>query len=248
MFQFKTKIIESIAKNSQSKIKELERLFDGRVNVYIDFANVRPWSNRLKWNIDIKRLKQFLDSFDNIVSTKFYDGILQGDKISEKMGRLKRKVFKDGFITKSVKIMNHSIDYTSIKSTDTSLLEKFIRKCLLLNYDLKTIEYLNEKFLEMNNKSIFFIEDRKCNFDVEIGRDMFLDYERNNIDTFILWSGDSDFYDPIKQLLADNKNVILFATARRVARELNELEKDGLFIYDINKIRNFICFKRQRNL
>ncbi|MDD4358916.1 MAG: NYN domain-containing protein [Candidatus Pacebacteria bacterium] len=89
------------------------------------------------------------------------------------------------------------------------------------------------------------MEDRKCNFDVEIGRDMLLDYERNNIDTFVLWSGDSDFYEPIKQLLEDKKKVILFATARKVSSELNELKKQGLFIYDIQNIRSFICYKKQ---
>ena len=245
MFKPKTKRIEKISEKHSKCMERLEELFFGNVNIYIDYANVRPWSYRLRWSIDLKRLKQFLDSFDNIQSVKFYDGILQGDKKSEKTGKEKFKIFKDNFKTKPVKIMRHSINYSSIKSTETSLLEQFIRKCLLLNYEIKTVEYLNERFLEMNQRGIYHIEDRKCNFDVEIGRDMFLDYERNDIDTFILWSGDSDFYDPIKQLLKDGKKVILFATSGRVARELNKLQEDGLFIFDIQKIRNFICYKKQ---
>jgi hypothetical protein len=39
--------------------------------------------------------------------------------------------------------------------------------------------------------------------------------------------------------------VVLFATARRVAAELNDLQGDGLIIYDVQKIRNFICWKRE---
>lgn len=39
-----------------------------------------------------------------------------------------------------------------------------------------------------------------------------------------------DFTDPIKTLLNDGKKVILFATAGRVARELNDLVKEGLYI------------------
>ncbi|MFH1890329.1 MAG: NYN domain-containing protein [Candidatus Kuenenbacteria bacterium] len=245
MFNPKTKRIENISKKYSKRIKRLEKLFFGDVNVYVDYANVRPWSRRLGWNIDLKRLKQFLDSFDNIQSIKFYDGILKGDKKSEKTGKEKIKIFKNNFKTKPVKIMKHSIDFSSIRSDETSLLEQFIRRCLLLNYEIKTIEYLNEKFFEMNQKGIYYIEDRKCNFDVEIGRDMFLDYERNTVDTFILWSGDSDFYDPIKQLLEDNKKVVLFATSGRIAKELNKLQEDGLFIFDIQKIRNFICYKKQ---
>lgn len=245
MFKPKTTRINKIASKYPEIIKKLEELLSGNVNVYIDYANVRPWSQKLSWNIDLKRLKQFLKSFDNINSINMYDGILDGDKKSEKEGRKKQKIFKEGFKTKPVKIMRHSVDFSSIKPTETSLLDQFIRRCLLLNYGVKTIEFLNEKFLELNQKGIYYIEDRKCNFDVEIGCDMLLDFERNSVDTFVLWSGDSDFYDPIRQLLQDGKKVILFATVGRVARELNDLKAEGLEIFDIKKIREFICWKKQ---
>lgn len=245
MFNPKTDRIKKIFDVESTVINQLEELLKGRVNVYIDYANVRPWAIRLKWNIEFKRLKQFFDSFDNIKEIKIYDGTLEGDDKSEKSSQLKEAVFKDGFKTKPVKIMKHSIDYTSIKSTATDLLEQFIRKCLMRKYDIETIEFLNLKFKDMNDKGQFFIEDRKCNFDVEIGVDMLMDFERNNIDTYILWSGDSDFYDPLKKLLLEGKTVVLFATARKVSTELNSLRKDGLFIFDIQKIRNYICWKRQ---
>lgn len=41
------------------------------------------------------------------------------------------------------------------------------------------------------------------------------------------------------------KKVILFATARVVSSELNELKSKGLFILDIKKIKDFICWKRE---
>jgi len=178
-------------------------------------------------------------------SIKIYDGTLEGDVQSEKISQQKKDVFKDGFKTKSVKVMRHSIDYTSIKSTATDLLEQFVRKCLIRKYDIETVEYLNLKFKDMNDKGIYFIEDRKCNFDVEIGVDMLMDFEKNNIDTFVLWSGDSDFYDPIKSLLSAGKHVVLFATARKVSVELSSLQTEGLFIFDIQKIRNYICWNGQ---
>jgi len=248
MFKPKTERIKKISARYQNRIKGLEELLPGTVNMYIDYANVRPWASKLSWNIDIKRLKQFLDSFDNIKSVKFYNGKLDGDKVSEKFYRDGVRIFKDDYKTKPVKIIKHSINYSSIKPNSTDLLEQFIRKCLLREYKLETVEHLNRKFEEMNRNGKYFIEDRKCNFDVEIGRDMLLDYERDKIDTFVLWSGDSDFYDPLKQLMDDGKNVILFATARKVASELNKLRGSGLFIYDIQKIRNFICYKKQIEL
>ena len=61
----------------------------------------------------------------------------------------------------------------------------------------------------------------------------------------MLWSGDSDFAGPIEQLLKDGKRVYIFATARRVASELNALVPAGLSIYDIQKIKNFICWNKE---
>lgn len=245
MFVPITNRVRNIASLDAGSVKQLENLLNGNVNVYIDYANVRPWASRLGWNIEFKRLRQFLRSFDNVGEIKIYDGTLEGDENSEKSSAEKKSVFKDGFITKPVKIMKHSIDYTSIKSTATDLLEHFIRKCLIRKYDVETIENLNMKFKDMNDKSIYYIEDRKCNFDVEIGVDMLMDFERNSVDSYVLWSGDSDFYDPLKKLLLAGKNVILFATARKVSTELNSLQSNGLFIFDIQKIRNFICWKDQ---
>ena len=80
---------------------------------------------------------------------------------------------------------------------------------------------------------------------MEIGVDMLLDRRRDDADTFVLWSGDSDFANPVEQLLDDGKKVLLFATVRKVSTELHELGKKGLFIYDIQKIRDFICWKRE---
>jgi len=141
--------------------------------------------------------------------------------------------------------MNLSIDASSILPDSTVLLDQFIRRALLRKYEVGTVEYLNQRFLDMNKRGEYFIEDMKCNFDVEIGVDMLLDCERNSVETFILWSGDSDFADPIKKLMSAGKNVILFATARKVSKELSALGTKGLMIFDIQKIRDFICWKKE---
>ena len=74
---------------------------------------------------------------------------------------------------------------------------------------------------------------------------MLVDYDKNDIETFVLWSGDSDFAEPIKHLLKIGKKVIIFATSGKVSRELNNLCKQGLLIFDIKKIRNFICWNNE---
>lgn len=244
MFIPKTERIREISQYKKETIKELEFLFISSIRMYIDYANIRPWSEKLGWHIDIKRLKQFLDSFSTIESIYFYNGYLSGNERSEKE---KKEVEENNYFlrTKPVKIMTMSIDATSVSTDSSVLLSQFIRWALLKRYDKSTIVYLNEKFADMNNKGEFIIKDMKCNFDVEIGVDMLLDCERKNTDIFVLWSGDSDFYDPIEQLINAGKKVVLFATARKVSRELSLLTKKGLLIFDIQKIRDFICWKKE---
>src|SRR5579864_7706936 len=83
MFRAKTARIQELAERYPQRIEELGRIFERRTNVYIDFANVKPWATKLGWHVDLKRLKQFLDSFDSINSIKLYQGTLTGDVESE---------------------------------------------------------------------------------------------------------------------------------------------------------------------
>jgi len=68
MFNAQTEKIKKISNTDHGKevISELDGLLTGNINMYIDYANIKPWSNYLNWHIDLKRLKQFLDSYDNI--------------------------------------------------------------------------------------------------------------------------------------------------------------------------------------
>lgn len=244
MFTPKTDKIKDIAETKKSVIEQLERLFGASTKIYIDYANVRPWSNKLGWHIDIKRLKQFLDSFDTVEDVNFYNGYLEGDERSEK--EIKEIQDRKYVVrTKPVKIMRFPIDVSSIPKDSTALLDQFIRRALLRKYEVETVEYLNERFRDMNKKGEYVIEDRKCNFDVEIGVDMLLDFEKNGTESFILWSGDSDFANPIERLLKAGRKVTIFATAGKVSRELSALREKGLVIFDIKKIRDFICWTRE---
>ncbi|MBI2405251.1 NYN domain-containing protein [Candidatus Gottesmanbacteria bacterium] len=134
--------------------------------------------------------------------------------------------------------MHLSTDVSGIPQNSPTVLENFIKKPFLRKLNIETIEYLNGKLKELYDHGTKYLEVRKCNFDVEIGRDMTLDFERDNVDTFILWSGDSDFADPVIQLMKGRKRVFIFATSRRVSVEL---EQTNVPIFDIQKIRNFIC-------
>lgn len=244
MFTPLTSRIKTLSKKHPDRIKELDGILNDRFNVYIDYANVRPWANKLQWHVDPKRVRQLFRSFNTLSDVKLYVGTLIGDRRSEDSIDELNKIGYN-LVTKPVKIIRKSIDVSSITPTSPDILHDFIRKPLLKKFKVETIEYLNNQLRELNDQGIKYIEDKKCNFDVEIGRDMLLDFEKKRIDTYILWSGDSDFASTLEHLLRNKKKVYIFATARRVASELNDLRKLGLMIYDIQKIRDFICWTRE---
>ncbi len=246
MFIPKTEKIKQTAESKQVVVRQLEDVFGASTRIYIDYANVRPWSNKLGWHIDLKRLKQLLDSFDTIEAVNFYNGYLDGSEQSKKEIK---EIENQKYVvrTKPVKILRFPIVASSVPADSTALLNQFIRRALLRKYEVGTIEYLNDCFRNMNKKGEYYIEDRKCNFDVEIGVDMLLDYEKNGTETFVLWSGDSDFADPLERLLKAGKKVVLFGTAGRISRELNALKEAGLRIFDIFHLKDFICWKKELN-
>lgn len=110
MFIPKTKKIQEIKIKNIDKIQELEKLLKGPVNMYIDYANILPWKDTLNWEIDFKRLKQFLDSFNNIKSTKVYIGTILNDEKSisniNKIQSLKYVVItKEGIIANNSELI-----------------------------------------------------------------------------------------------------------------------------------------------
>lgn len=244
MFSPKTDRIKLLAEKYPAIIAQLDEIFDKSTNIYIDYANVIHWHNKLGWHIALNRLKQLFDSFGTIKNVKFYTGKLNGDEQSEKILETANQC---QYIVRSkpVKIMKLSIDVSGIEEFSPSVLKSFIDKQFLAKMNLETIILLNNYLRELNKQGIKFIEKRKCNFDVEISRDILRDFDNNIAENFILWSGDSDFAEPISELMAADKKVVLCSTARRTSFELEELKNKGLFIYDIQKIREFICFARE---
>src|ERR1035437_5418727 len=109
MFKPTTDRIKELATAYPEKIQGLEKIFDKKTNIYIDYGNVRPWAKKLGWHVDLRRLMQLLKSFDTINEVKFYHGTLKTNPYS-KMLIEDAKHF--GYIvrTKPVKILKLSID------------------------------------------------------------------------------------------------------------------------------------------
>lgn len=241
MFNPRTIRIRKLAEMFPDRIKELEQILVGPANVYIDLANALHWQDSLGWHLHLHRIKQLFESFDTVKTVKLYAGTMTGDQKSEQAIE-EYKQWGYDVNTKPVKIITLSIDASIVAVNSPALIQQFIRKALLEKLDLSTVEFLNQRLADLNKKGVLKIEDKKCNFDVEIGRDMLLDFDKNGIETFILWSGDSDFADPVSQLLRDGKKTFIFSTAGHISRELNE---SGTPIFELNKIKVFVCWPKE---
>ena len=241
MFSPKTERIEKLAQIFPKVIKELEDIFNNTSNVYIDWQNVIHWQEKLGWHFNLRRLKQLLDSFNTVKFVKIYTGTLEDNQQSKEQIK---EIEDAGYAlsTKPVKLMKISIDVSSIQKDSPAILKSFIKKSFLSKLDIEAVEYLNNKLTLLNKQGILYIEEPKCNFDVEIGRDMQKDFESDGAENYILWSTDSDFADPITQIKDDGKKAVIFATSGKVAPEL---DATGVFVFDIKKIKEFICFPRE---
>lgn len=257
MFKPKTIRLTELATKYPDVIEKLNTAFSGITNVYIDYANVIHWHRQLGWHVDIKRLKQLLDSFSTIKLTHFYAGtLMEEQEVSEHPEdppcllpvlspvELAAK-YKYLVHTKPVKVIKLSVDVSGIPENSPAVLQNFIDKQFLSKINLETVAYLNKYLKVLNTQGLLYIEKRKCNFDVEIGIDVLIDHKMNGIDTFALWSGDSDFAGPLKQLMDDGRKVIVFSTTRRISHELKQLSNEGMFIFDIQRIKEFVCFSRE---
>lgn len=245
-FVARTPRLQQLAEIYPDRISELENIFLEKTNIYIDWANVAGWQKRLDRHVDVKRLYQFLRSFSNIDKIRWYFGTLIWDIDSEK-NIAKIKSYWYDVTTKPVKIMHHSIDISSLGDINSpDILKSFLTKWLLGHIDSVAIKIFNQELQKLNKQWILTIEEKKCNFDVEIWVDMMLDYERSMskdfYKTYILWSGDSDFTDIVQKIISQWKKVFVFATNQRVSRELAESEA---IIFDIQKLRDFICWPRE---
>jgi uncharacterized LabA/DUF88 family protein len=242
VFNPTTPRIEDLAKENPGLINNLSELFGAKTNVYIDFANVLHWQDRLEWHIDLKRLNQFLKSFDTLNIVKIYQGyVWNGVNNDDMLTQIKECGYT--LVTKPVKVMYLPIDVSGISKSSPDVLKNYLNKDLLKLMDLGTIEYLNTKLAELNRRGIKHIKHLKCNFDVEMGGDIILDAERDsNLKNFCIWSGDSDFSIVVERLKKLNRTVSIFATSKRISRELGA---SGVPIIDVNKLRKFICWKKE---
>ncbi len=238
--------IRALAQGHPQPIARLNAIFrECKTAVYVDWANVRHWCHSLGWHVDHEKLKELLDSFTPTKYVRFYWGTLPGAPKSKSTIVQAEQL---GFIvrTKDVKEIKIFIDVLNIAQDSRAVLQRFMRKPFLDLFPRESIMHLNGCLQTHNENGKLHVIDQKCNFDVEIGIDIHIDKTQNDVDNFLLWSGDSDFADPVEQLLNEGKSVTVFGTRGIIARELHELQGQGLGIFEVRHLREFLCWNREK--
>jgi uncharacterized LabA/DUF88 family protein len=242
-FQPKTSRIERLAKAFPYVVEEFESILDRKTSIYLDYANIRGWSEKLGWHIDLKRLYQLFESFTCPKRMAFYYGTMEGDNDSKELIKTTKA---QGYevTTKPVKRIRISIDASSVSAGSPDILCNFIARPLLKSLSVKQIEELNSHLKTLNSQGVLFFEDLKCNFDVEISTHMLVDMI-NGVEGFILWSCDGDFADTILKLLSAGLKVMTVGVSGRFAKELNQLQPAGLRFFEVKRLKEFLCWPRE---
>jgi uncharacterized LabA/DUF88 family protein len=238
----------------------------GKTLVIIDWANVYGWFETLKWEIDPKKLFDHLSTYPEIYDKRLYHGVEVGNFRSEKFKQdvetigfthnskevkwvpvsLNRSHFK-----KIIKELFDVLD--GIKKTNSEIATKLyelkdkIEKQLSVSSEPDSVYSLIEELDSELKKLNLNIDDlqkhlsepvmrRKCDFDVEIARDVF--NTSSVFDQLILFSGDGDYSALVDDLISKGKKVILVFAPEHKGREY--IPKKGLFMCTINNLKPYI--------
>ncbi len=189
---------------SISQTKEF--LSEKRLIAYLDLSNIFHWQATLKWNFSIFYVIKQLFEISVLNEVRIYYGLNQREL--NKSENFHRHLRQTGaiVITKPVKWIRKDI---------TKGL--FVKPITLGLFDSQAHAKLSELVEYLQQQGIK-IEEPKCNFDVEIALNLLdaADY----VSGVLIFSGDSDFKEPLQRLRLKGKNVYIFGVRGMVGKEL----------------------------
>jgi uncharacterized LabA/DUF88 family protein len=110
----------------------------------------------------------------------------------------------------------------------------------LINTLDEELKKLNINITELQGNLSQPVLRRKCDFDVEIARDVF-----NLTDGFnqlILFSGDGDYAALVKDLISKGKKVIVVFASGHKGKEYEEI-KQGLYLCSVEQLKNYLALE-----
>jgi len=192
-----------------------------KVSVLIDYANILSSALSMKKHTNMEILYEYLVSIPYIKKITIYYGT---NPRNPKSANFIKSLEKIGYevVTKNVKFIKINIHELVRTGQNKDLLDRLDKK--VVNYFLKEVDKLG--------KHGYFLEQPKCNLDIEIALDMFQSFSL--FDGFILFSGDGDFSSITKLARASGKHVTVVALRKFLAGELFQ---------SANCYINFMLFK-----
>jgi uncharacterized LabA/DUF88 family protein len=210
-----------------------EKIFKlrGKTLAIIDWANVYGWFEKLKWEIDPKKLYDYLKSYPEIYDIKFYFGIEKGNKKSEAFHKEIKNIGYN-LISKEVKWVPVDLKITHFKDNNRQI------RSIAQAFGEKELYDLFEKFLkELHIPFGGQFYRRKCDFDCKITLDIMNNI--NELNGVILFSGDGDYAPLIEELIKRRKQTIVVFAPGCKGREFEDFKK-GLYLCSVKKLKKYL--------
>lgn len=202
---------------------------------YLDLSNMFGWQDTLKWRFSIYHVIEQLFKITALKEIRIYYGLNHRDF-------KKSANFHKALRSKGAIVINKPVKWVKKKITR----KLFVKSGTLELFDGKAHSKLDELIEYLQGQRVV-IEEAKCNFDVEIALDM-LDVV-NKISGILLFSGDSDFKEPLDRLKLKGKNIYVFGVRGQVAKELWKVLTKFVDFgqwYQGSKMRKSRSFERDR--
>src|SRR3989344_868480 len=197
-------------------INEIFKL-NGATFVAIDWSNVYGWSEDLGWEVDPFRLFDFLSNYQKIYQKNFYL-LYEKNKKVEALPKISIGTKGVAFNLSNEKQLREIYDLIDE-------LDKILKR---LNVNIENLQY----------QLIKPVKRRKCDFDVEISRDVYSSL--NKMKTFLFFCGDGDFAALAKDLIEKKRQVIVVFGPGHKGKEYDKFG-NTIFLCSVNKLKDFIA-------
>jgi uncharacterized LabA/DUF88 family protein len=167
-----------------------------------------------------KIIKDLFDALDDIKNTN--------SALSTKLYELSKRVEK----LPKISIGKSSVAFSLSNEKELKEIYQMIED---LDADLLS---LNSDIGNLQDSLKLPVRRRKCDFDVEIARDVL--NMANGYETLLLFSGDGDYFALADDLIKKGKKVILVFAEGHKGREYNSISGPLFYACSVNNLENFI--------
>ena len=167
-----------------------------------------------------KIVRDLFNVLDNVKSTN--------SELSNKLYALAKKI--DGL--PKISIGNENVAFSLSNKNELKEIYDLIEE---LDSDLKNLN-IDIGSLQENLKQP--VRRRKCDFDVEITRDVL--NAQGDYDTLLLFSGDGDYSALTTDLISKGKKVIIVFAPGHMGKEYLDIESELFFACSVDKLRKFL--------